>query len=186
MAYDGAMSRVAALLRALLCLALLLNGTAYAHAATRMAMGDMAAAVEAAGDATPPCHEGMDMAMPMDDVDASKAGHHDIDPGLPDCCKAGSCDGFCTQHAPAMTWLAAVGTPCTRQRKHRPTVPTPMPPCACRTVTDLPSWRPEAAQRRLAAWPEALARTGSIITTGTPATAVGRTDDAQDALNETR
>lgn len=111
MAYDGAMSRVAALLRALLCLALLLNGTAYAHAATRMAMGDMAAAVEAAGDATPPCHEGMDMAMPMDDVDASKAGHHDIDPGLPDCCKAGSCDGFCTQHAPAVTWLAAVGTP---------------------------------------------------------------------------
>ncbi len=104
----SAMFRVATLLRALLCLALLLNGTAYAHAATRMAMGDMAMAAEVAEDATPPCHEGMDMAMPMDDMDASKASHHDNDPSLPDCCKAASCDGFCTQHAPAVTWLAAV------------------------------------------------------------------------------
>lgn len=111
MAYDVAMSRFAPLLRALLCLALLFNGMAYAHAATRMAMGDMTSAVEAADDASPPCHEGMDMAMPMDDTDASNTGHHDDDAGLPDCCKAGSCDGFCTQHAPAVTWLAAAGTP---------------------------------------------------------------------------
>ena len=41
------MPRFATLLRALLCLALLLNGTAYAHAATRMAMGDMAATAQA-------------------------------------------------------------------------------------------------------------------------------------------
>jgi hypothetical protein len=116
MAYDGPMLRVAALLRALLCLALLLNGTAYAHAATRMAMGDMAAA--AAADDVPPCHEGMGMGMgmdmtmtmPVDDMDMSTAGHHDNDPGLPDCCKTGSCDGFCTQHAPALSALAPLGT----------------------------------------------------------------------------
>jgi hypothetical protein len=108
MAYHAGMSRFAPLLRALLCLALLLNGTAYAHAATRMAMGDVAAAVQAAED-TPPCHEGMDMAMPVDG-DAS-SGHHDADAdaGLPDCCKAGSCDGFCAQHAPALTWLTPLG-----------------------------------------------------------------------------
>ena len=110
MAYDDTMFRVAPLLRALLCLVLLLNGTAYTHAATRMAMGDMAAAA-ATDDDMPPCHEGMDMTMPMDDPEASTTGHHDSDPGLPDCCKAGSCDGFCAQHAPAITWLAPLGSP---------------------------------------------------------------------------
>lgn len=109
MAYDAGMSRFAPLLRALLCLALLLNGTAYAHAATRMAMGDMAAAAQSGEDDMPPCHEGMEMAM--SDEDASSSGHHDNDAGLPDCCKAGSCDEFCAQHAPALTWLAPLGAP---------------------------------------------------------------------------
>jgi hypothetical protein len=111
MAYDAGMSRFAPLLRALLCLALLLNGTAYAHAATRMAMGDMTAAAQSGEDDMPPCHEGMEMAMTMSDEDASSSGHHDNDAGLPDCCKAGSCDGFCAQHAPALTWLAPLGAP---------------------------------------------------------------------------
>ena len=62
MAYHAGMSRFAPLLRALLCLVLLLNGTAYAHAATRMAMGGTAA-MEQAHDDAPPCHESMDMAM---------------------------------------------------------------------------------------------------------------------------
>lgn len=62
MAYHPRMSRFAPLLRALLCLVLLLNGTAYAHAATRMAMNGMAE-MEQTRDDTPPCHEGMDMAM---------------------------------------------------------------------------------------------------------------------------
>ena len=109
MAYDAGMSRVAALLRALLCLALLLNGTAYAQAATRRAMGNMGAAVQSGHDDMPPCHESMDMAM--DDPGAAGADHHDDDAGLPDCCKAGSCDGFCAQHAPALTWLAPLGAP---------------------------------------------------------------------------
>lgn len=113
MAYDGGMSRVAALLRALLCLALLLNGTAYAHATTRMAMGDMAAAAQSGHDDMPPCHENMDMdmGMAMGHSGTSTADHHDDDAGLPDCCKAGNCDGFCAQHAPALTWLAPLGAP---------------------------------------------------------------------------
>ncbi len=110
MAYDAGMPRVAALLRALLCLALLLNGTAYAHAATRMAMGDMGAASQSGHHDMPPCHENMDMDMAMDDPGAAKADHRD-DAGLPDCCKAGNCDGFCAQLAPALAWLAVLGTP---------------------------------------------------------------------------
>jgi hypothetical protein len=107
MAYHAGMSRFVPLLRALLCLVLLLNGTAYAHAATRMAMGGMAA-MEQAHDDEPPCHEGMDMAMQMDEAAPPPAGHPDGDAGLPDCCKAGSCDGFCTQHAPALAWPASL------------------------------------------------------------------------------
>ena len=110
MAYHAGMSRFAPLLRALLCLVLLLNGTAYAHAATRMAMGGTAA-MEQAHDDAPPCHESMDMAMQMDEEDANSAGHPHGDAGLPDCCKAGNCDGFCAQHAPALSWLAVLGTP---------------------------------------------------------------------------
>ena len=110
MAYHAGMSRFAPLLRALLCLVLLLNGTAYAHAATRMAMGGMAA-IEQAHDDAPPCHEGMDMAMQVDEEGTDSSGHPDGDAGLPDCCKAGNCDGFCAQHAPALAWLAVLGTP---------------------------------------------------------------------------
>ncbi len=102
MAYHAGMPRFAALLRVLLCFVLLLNGAAYAHAATRMAIG--AAATEQAHDDVPPCHEGMDMAAPMDHESAGPSGHHDDATGLPDCCKAGNCDGFCTHHAPALTW----------------------------------------------------------------------------------
>ena len=110
MAYDAGMPRVAALLRALLCLALLLNGTAYAQASTRMAMGNMGAAAQSDHHDMPPCHENMDMDVAIDDPGAPKADHHD-DAGLPDCCKAGSCDGFCAQHAPALSWLVVLGTP---------------------------------------------------------------------------
>ena len=107
MAYHAGMSRFAPLLRALLCLVLLLNGTAYAHAVTRMAMNGIAA-MEQAHDDAPPCHEGMDMAMPMDEQATDSSAHPDGDTGLPDCCKAGSCDGFCTQHAPALAWPSSL------------------------------------------------------------------------------
>lgn len=109
MAYHGRMSRFAPLLRALLCLVLLFNGTAYAHAATRMALGDMASAAQATAHDGPPCHESMDTAhRPALDA-ASHAGGHDDGAGLPDCCKAGTCDGFCAQHAPVLAWPMAPG-----------------------------------------------------------------------------
>ena len=74
MTYHAGMSRFAPLLRALLCLVLLLNGTAYAHAATRMAMGGTAA-MEQAHDDVPPCHESMDMAMQVDEEAAYSASN---------------------------------------------------------------------------------------------------------------
>ncbi len=106
MAYHGVMSRFAPLLRALLCFVLLLNGTAYAHAASRMAMGELAGAAQPSSDDEPPCHE--EMADPGGLVDTSQpdAHVHADDAGMPDCCKAGSCDGFCAQHAPALAWPA--------------------------------------------------------------------------------
>jgi hypothetical protein len=101
------MSRFAPLLRALLCLVLLVNGSASAHMAASMPMASAPAGAMAQHDAsTPPCHEEMDA--------AGSAGVQDtVDPspqdGLPDCCKAGACDGFCTQHAPALVWPLWLG-----------------------------------------------------------------------------
>jgi hypothetical protein len=103
MAYDGPMFRLATLLRALLCLTLLVNGTAYVHAATRMAMGDVASDGTGTPHGAPPCHEDMATHASTGDV-ATDAGSDDHAAGLPDCCKAGACDGFCTQHAPVLAW----------------------------------------------------------------------------------
>ena len=119
------MSRVATLLRALLCLALLLNGTVSVHAAGRMASDGIAVAADAGvvPDASP-CHEGMDMAMPMESGDGSSADDRNLPDGLHDCCTSGNCDGFCAQHAPALTWL---------------------PPLDARyPVTDTPAYRADA------------------------------------------
>lgn len=109
MAYHCLMSRFAPLLRALLCLVVLFNGTTYAHAATRMALGDMASAASSAVHDEPPCHETMDMAPGAVPDAALHAGGHDDSTGLPDCCKAGTCDGFCAQHAPVLAWPVALG-----------------------------------------------------------------------------
>lgn len=108
------MPHAAPLLRALLCLILLLNGMGYAHAATRMA-AEMAASSKSATGAETSCHSDMPAMAGM------AGGHH---PGMddatpqqpdaaPDCCTAGSCDGPCTQHAPVVLWplLAVAATP---------------------------------------------------------------------------
>ncbi|SDR10357.1 hypothetical protein SAMN05428982_3108 [Pseudoxanthomonas sp. CF385] len=107
MAYHGDMARFAPLLRALLCLLLLVNGSASAHMAAGMPMDGAAPAAVAHHDAsTPPCHEDMDAA---DSTAMQDAGDHDPQDGVPDCCKAGACDGFCTQHAPALVWRLWLG-----------------------------------------------------------------------------
>ncbi|HEY1035034.1 MAG TPA: CopL family metal-binding regulatory protein [Pseudoxanthomonas sp.] len=103
------MARFAPLLRALLCLFLLMNGSASAHMAASTALeGAPAAAMLGDDMPAPPCHEDMDtgdMAGLQDGGD-----HHDAPDAAPDCCKAGSCDGFCTQHAPALVWPLWLGT----------------------------------------------------------------------------
>lgn len=106
LAYDGRMPRFAPLLRALLCLILLANGAAYAHAATRMAIVGMPSEEMVTAHDAPPCHA--DMVMPQATMhhDAGIDGHA---ADLPDCCEAGNCDGFCTQHAPVLTWHAPMG-----------------------------------------------------------------------------
>lgn len=122
MAYHGAMSRFAPLLRALLCLILLVNGTTYAHAATGMPAAESAAARQAAQHDDPPCHEDVGAAAPVP-VDAALPA--DDSAALPDCCTAGSCDGVCTLHAPALLW---------------PTMLQPMAPLPAET----PSYRAHA------------------------------------------
>lgn len=62
MAYHAAMARFAPLLRALLCLLLLVNGSASAHMAASTAL-EGAPVAAMLGDAmpAPPCHEDMDI-----------------------------------------------------------------------------------------------------------------------------
>jgi len=101
------MARFAPLLRALLCLLLLVNGSASAHMAASTALSAPATASVSDDTPSPPCHEDMD--------DGDMAGMQDTDDhhapdGAPDCCKAGTCDGFCTQHAPALVWPVWLGT----------------------------------------------------------------------------
>lgn len=129
------MRRVAPLLRALLCLVLLANGIAFAHAATRMAVPASPQASDDAG--APPCHG-------SPDDTASSAGaepaHGEDGTGLPDCCRSGACDGFCSQHAPALARISQIdatpvpgdGVPAYRidrhasarlPHRHRPPIP---------------------------------------------------------------
>lgn len=107
MAYHGDMARFAPLLRALLCLLLLVNASASAHMAASMPMdGAPTVAVAQHEASTPPCHEDMDAA---DSTAMQDVGDHHPQDGMPDCCKAGACDGFCTQHAPALVWPLWLG-----------------------------------------------------------------------------
>lgn len=106
------MPRAVVLLRALLCLVLLSNGIGYAHAATGMAAA-MLAGSSAAGaghhdaGATPPCHEDAGSTADADMPGAHMPDQHGL---MPDCCQSGSCDGFCTQHAPALAWPAPLAS----------------------------------------------------------------------------
>lgn len=108
MAYHAAMARFAPLLRALLCLLLLVNGSASAHMAASTALEGAPAAAMLGDDMSgPPCHEDMDTG---DMAGMQDTGDHQAQDAAPDCCKAGSCDGFCTQHAPALVWPLWLGT----------------------------------------------------------------------------
>ena len=102
------MSVPAFLLRVLLCMTLILNGSGYAVAATQMQLTDMAAAeqphrlaTEVARDAPAPCHSQVPVqkeAAPAMSDDAVRSGSIGSQDGSPDDCHAlCSCD--CLQHA---------------------------------------------------------------------------------------
>lgn len=103
----------AILLRVLLSVVLIFNGSGYAYAATQMHLAGALFASDtvdhntAAHDA-PPCHGAMgDMAdqdpVPLKDSIAGHDGHGDSN-----CCQTDQCDCVCAQHVPATSlafWL---------------------------------------------------------------------------------
>lgn len=102
------------LLRLLLCLGLILNGSAVAVASTQMQLAHMTAAFEVAAATSAPCHEGMAMAgMDMSGMDhAAMSMHGDHGPDAapePDCCKSQTCDCACLQPVPATAIAFAFG-----------------------------------------------------------------------------
>jgi hypothetical protein len=110
-------SLAAILLRVLLSVVLIFNGSGYAYAATQMHTTSTAAASDAndrdmrdhgAGvHAASPCHEatGEEMSAPAPPADGL-AGHDGHD--RTNCCQGDQCDCVCAQHVPATSlafWL---------------------------------------------------------------------------------
>jgi hypothetical protein len=93
------------LLRLLLCLALVANGTSAVYASTMMGAGaGMDATAAASNDAAPPCDDMPAMAhsaMPADhDAPAPPVSHED-------CCPPGACLCSCVSHAPTIPAFGA-------------------------------------------------------------------------------
>lgn len=118
------------LLRLLLCVGLILNGSAYAVASTQMQLTHMTAAIEAAALAQTSCHDGMAQSgmahqgmthdgrsmAGMDHGAMSAAADHRPhgqgqapDASQPDCCKSPTCTCSCLQPAPATAIAFAFG-----------------------------------------------------------------------------
>ncbi len=106
------MSLRAFLLRALLCLSLVLNGSGYAVASTQMQLMHVAAmqpSQAAAAQTAAPCHEQLHpgSAAPsmhvMADMASSAAACDDGhgSPAAPDCCQSSQCACDCLQYATA-------------------------------------------------------------------------------------
>ena len=99
----------AILLRLLLCVALVANGTSAVYASTMMAAGaGMDATAAASHDAEPPCDDMPAMthsAMTADhDVPAPPVSHDD-------CCPPGACLCSCVSHAPTIPAFGAFAIP---------------------------------------------------------------------------
>jgi len=92
------------LLRVLLCIALVANGTSAVFASTKMALGaGMEATTVVEQHAQPPCH---DMpAMAADHVAPAPPLSHD------DCCPPGACLCSCVSHAPSIVAFGAFALP---------------------------------------------------------------------------
>ncbi|HEY5802074.1 MAG TPA: CopL family metal-binding regulatory protein [Lysobacter sp.] len=107
------MSPRAVLIHLLLCISLVLNGSAYAVASTQMHRMHAAAATAMATTALP-CHDthgsqhaGMHASA---DTASTASACHDSEDGrsAPDCCKSTQCSCDCLQHATAT--LAGIST----------------------------------------------------------------------------
>jgi hypothetical protein len=101
----------AILLRLLLCLALVANGTSTVHASVRMTFdGGTGSMTE--HQTEPPCHEAA--AMPggelVADPDSPSAPASDAD-----CCPPGGCLCSCVSHAPTILTVHAVASTTTRR-----------------------------------------------------------------------
>jgi hypothetical protein len=97
------------LLRLLLCIALVANGTSAVYASTLMTAGAGTDATAAAShDAEPPCHD-----MPAM-THAAMAADHDT-PAAPvshdDCCPPGACLCSCVSHAPTLPAFGVFALP---------------------------------------------------------------------------
>ena len=97
------------LLRALISISLILNGSGYAVASTHMQMGHMSTVAsvpqppaEPVATAEPPCHQhqvnASAAAAQLPDAVHDKAPAKSKHPS-PDCCKSGACRGTCTHQA---------------------------------------------------------------------------------------
>jgi hypothetical protein len=96
------------LLRLLLSLSLVLNGSSYAAAAAKMPMEHVAAAHEKSkAEEAPPCpgHSDLTAADGQGAEPGSATHEHD----KPECCKSAKCVGACLQHAPVAIVAQWVG-----------------------------------------------------------------------------
>lgn len=94
-----------ALLRLLLSLALVVNGTSAVYANARMAFGAGTGTATADHKAEPACHDMADM------QDGTEVADHDapLHPARPDdCCPPGACLGSCVSHAPTILTVHAI------------------------------------------------------------------------------
>ncbi|MDI9239809.1 CopL family metal-binding regulatory protein [Lysobacter sp. LF1] len=101
------MSLRALVLRLLLCLTLVLNGSGYAIAATQMALAHgMSSSMHHAAQ---PCHGSGQIPATGESVDVAGCTAHSATPAAPaDCCESPSCSCDCLQHASAATSMAVV------------------------------------------------------------------------------
>lgn len=101
------MSLRALVLRLLLCLTLVLNGSGYAVAATQMALAHGNASLSMHREAMP-CGHTADVQASGAATDIASCTAHGAPPAPADCCQSPQCSCDCLQHASVATPMAVV------------------------------------------------------------------------------